>query len=83
MICQEDILFNERGKILLAEKFVPVEFMIAFPPTCEFSLENDIEKTLLALVQCGAYIHFSAHSISLQVFIPIPHSLMLTGFLYK
>ena len=47
-LLQKGILFHERGNILLAEKFVPVEFMIPFP-TYDFSLKNDIETTIARL----------------------------------
>ena len=43
-ILEKGILFHERGKILFAEKFVPLEFMIPFP-TQEFALKHDIEQT--------------------------------------
>ena len=44
-LLEKGILFHERGKILLAEKFVPVEFMIPFP-TYEFALKREIERTI-------------------------------------
>ena len=44
-LSEKGILFHERGKILLAEKFVPVEFMIPFP-TYDFSLKHEIERTI-------------------------------------
>ena len=44
-LLENGLLFHERGKILLAEKFVPVEFMIPFP-TYDFALKHEIERTL-------------------------------------
>ena len=41
-------LLHERGKILFAEKFVPLEFIIPFP-THEFALKHDIEQTTAGL----------------------------------
>ena len=47
-LLEKGILFHERGKILLAEKFVPVEFMIHFP-TYDFALKHEIERTIVRL----------------------------------
>ena len=47
-LLEKGILFHERGKILLAEKFVLVEFMIPFP-TYDFALKHEIERTLVRL----------------------------------
>ena len=44
-LLEKGILFHERGKILLAETFVPVEFMIPFP-THDFALKHEIERTI-------------------------------------
>ena len=47
-LLEKGILFHERRKILLAEKFVPVEFMIPFP-TYDFALKHEIERTIVRL----------------------------------
>ena len=47
-LLEKEILFHERGKILLAKMFVPVEFMIPFP-TYDFALKHEIERTIVRL----------------------------------
>ena len=49
-ILEKGIIFNEETKILLAEKFVPVQFLIPFP-SFNFSMKADIEKLLNNLNQ--------------------------------
>ena len=49
-ILEKGIIFNEETKILLAEKFVPVQFLIPFP-SFNFSMKSDIEKLLHNLNQ--------------------------------
>ena len=81
-LLEKGVLFHERGKILLAEKFVPVEFMIPFP-TYDFSLKTGIENTITPLstmwdipsIFCP--LNFSSNLIRIR------RHLLLTGFLYK
>ena len=47
-ILEKGIIFNEETKILLAEKFVPVQFLIPFP-SFNFSMKSDVEKMLSKL----------------------------------
>ena len=49
-LLEKGILFNERNKILLTEKFISVEFLVPFP-TYEFSLKPDIEQLIHRLSQ--------------------------------
>ena len=51
-LLEKGILFNERNKILLTEKFISVEFLVPFP-TYEFSLKPDIDQLLYAFRKCG------------------------------
>ena len=44
-VLKKEILFNEESKILLAEKFIPVQFLVPFP-SFNFTLKSDF-KTLL------------------------------------
>ena len=45
---EKGIIFNEETKVLLAEKFVPVQFLIPFP-SFNFSMKSDVEKMLSKL----------------------------------
>ena len=49
-ILEKGIIFNEETRILLAEKFAPVQFLIPFP-SFNFSMKADIEKLLNNLNQ--------------------------------
>ena len=44
-VLKKGILFNDESKILLAEKFIPVQFLVPFP-SFNFTLKSEI-KTLL------------------------------------
>ena len=44
-VSKKGILFNEESKILLAEKFIPIQFLVPFP-SFNFTLKSEI-KTLL------------------------------------
>ena len=47
-LLEKGILFNERNKILLTEKFIRVEFLVPFP-TYDFTLKPDIEQLIQRL----------------------------------
>ena len=47
-LIEKGILFNEVSEILLTEKFIRVEFLVAFP-TYEFTMKPDIEKLIQQL----------------------------------
>ena len=44
-LLEKGVLFHERSKILLAEKFIRVEFLVPFPPD-DFDLKPEIEHLL-------------------------------------
>ena len=68
-LLEKGILFNERNKILLTEKFIRVEFLVPFP-TYEFTLKPDIEQLLHRLSQMWDLpsifcpLNFSSHFAS-------------------
>ena len=47
-LIEKRILFNEVSKILLTEKFIPVNFFVPFP-TYQFTMKPDIEKMIQQL----------------------------------
>ena len=75
-LLEKGILFNERNKILLFEKFISVEFLVPFP-TYEFTLKPDIEQLIQRLSKMWDLIsifwplnfssHFSSNSSGFNV----------------
>ena len=68
-LLEKGILFNERNKILLTDKFIRVEFLVPFP-TYEFTLKPDIEQLIQRLSQMWDLpslfcpLNFSSHFLS-------------------
>ena len=77
-VLEKAIIFNEETKILLAEKFVPVQFMVPFP-SYNFSLKPELNTLLRHLNDMWKLHHSSAHLISYPVLVEMPHLSMLIG----